>query len=61
MGDKSRLCNVCGHWVPEDQDIVTMAGGMGPAHLVCAAQTAHSPIREELEDIFRADDLVGTG
>lgn len=39
MSDKSRLCNVCGHWVPETEDLVLLRNEMGVAHLKCAWDT----------------------
>lgn len=39
MGDKSRLCNVCGCWIHEDEDLVLMREDMGSAHLECAWKT----------------------
>lgn len=40
MSDKSRLCHICGKWIPEMDDIVIMAGNMGIAHLRCAWYTS---------------------
>ena len=39
MSSKNRLCNVCGHWVSEDEDIVLLKNDLGVAHLECAYNT----------------------
>ena len=43
MSDKSRLCNVCGRWVPEGADLVLLRDDMGVAHLECAWETKDDP------------------
>lgn len=43
MSDKGRLCNVCGHWVHESEDLVILRDGMGVAHLECAWRTKDDP------------------
>ena len=45
MGDKSRLCIVCGTYIPDNEDIVLVKQG-GSSHLECAWNTRNE---EEVE------------
>ena len=47
MSDKSRLCNVCGQWIPLSEDLVLMAYDMGAAHVKCAASSEEAGDKDE--------------